>query len=103
MTTPKYFPMIIPVSDSKASGDVTFEIYFSTDTTLGTLVATSTHTPALSISTLTVPIAVRAQVMQVTIKVTAGNPLKLSQFNLFYHRTPEMVLKCTQGDAIDAR
>ena len=96
--------MIIPVSDSKASGDVTFEIYFSTDTTLGTLVATATHTPALSISTLTVlPIANRALVMQVTIKVTAGNPLKLSQFNLFYQRTPNMVFKCTQGDAIDVR
>jgi hypothetical protein len=100
---PKYGVLIIPVSDSKA-GNVSFDIFVSSDSTEGTKISSANHTPALSITTNEIPILNRPLVKQITIKVTAGGPLRLSQFNFLYvtqHSSPTMA--CSRTEIIDNR
>lgn len=78
LNNPQYVPLIIPVSVSGASADVNFEIYTSTDTSLGTLAKAVTHTPTLTISSVEIPIPNRPDVKQITIKHISGSSLELS-------------------------
>ena len=84
MTSDKIIlPQIIIVGDSRASADVSFEIYASSDdSSLGSNIASVTHTPAEPISTSIVAEA-NYHIKRLTLKVISGGPLKVSQLAIF--------------------